>query len=239
METNNEINNLTAQLTEILKAAHFADLSMIMQEGMAAPEDIPLFVHTPFLSKCKGALFNSFNITFNEHHGTHIDAPLHRANNAESIDAISPLYTLLPCSIVKLGNYTAGEAVTASDIENWEKKHIILPPNEGVIIKTGWSEKLSDDARDKNRYTASWPGLSAEAAELIVKRGCRLVGLDSPSADPNPGSCNAHDIILENSVLLLENLCNLDGLPEKIFLIAIPLKIKNGTASPVRAIALW
>lgn len=81
--------------------------------------------------------------------------------------------------------------------------------------------------------------MSESAARYIASKKLNLVGIDSPSIDTGKSTkFVAHHILLKNDVLILENLCNLSKIKNVNFnLAALPLKIKNSTGSPVRAVA--
>ena len=64
--------------------------------------------------------------------------------------------------------------------------------------------------------------------------GCDTVAVDAFGSEENP----AHYTLLGNEVYIVENLKNLDKLPSFCFFMAFPLKVKDGSGSPVRAVAL-
>lgn len=79
--------------------------------------------------------------------------------------------------------------------------------------------------------------MTGDAAEFLVDRGITLIGVDFPSIDRPPFP--AHEMLLGNDVLILENLTNLDAVTGPVFqLSAIPLRIIGRDGSPVRAIAI-
>ena len=81
-----------------------------------------------------------------------------------------------------------------------------------------------------------WPGLSDEAAKLLMIRGVRLAGTDCLSIDHFTSTdFPALKALLGSDVLIGENFANLDKLPPWCFLAAMPLPIENGTGSPARA----
>ena len=89
------------------------------------------------------------------------------------------------------------------------------------------------------RFLEDWPGLSGEAAEYLVGKGVSLVGCDTLAIDATVSTENpAHYALLGNEVYIVENLKNLDRLPPFCLFLALPLKIKGGSGSPVRAVAL-
>ena len=104
-----------------------------------------------------------------------------------------------------------------------------------VIFSTGWQKNLQ-----KAYYFKKNPGLSTSAAKYLVSKKINLVGIDSPNIDKgNDTNFSVHQIFLKNNVLILENLCNLEKIPGVHFkLIVLPLKLKDATGAPVRAVAI-
>jgi len=85
-----------------------------------------------------------------------------------------------------------------------------------------------------------FPGLSREAAELLVERRIRAVGIDTASMDYGPSTdFIVHRVLNASGIFGLENLANVERLPVKgSTLIALPMKIAEGTGAPTRVIAL-
>jgi kynurenine formamidase len=79
-----------------------------------------------------------------------------------------------------------------------------------------------------------------EAAEYLLEKSIAALGVDSLSPDP-PEALRTHPIhpfVLKKQVLILENLCNLEQLPDFFVFLALPLKIRGGSGSPIRAVAV-
>ena len=80
-----------------------------------------------------------------------------------------------------------------------------------------------------------------EAAEYLISKEAAALGVDTLSPDPpealrtNP----IHPVVLEKNVLIIENLTNLGDLPDFFLFLALPLKIRTGSGSPIRAVALF
>ena len=72
----------------------------------------------------------------------------------------------------------------------------------------------------------------------MVSKKINLVGIDSPSIDLGSDSnFSVHHILAKNNILIVENLANLDKIKSVMFhLITTPLKLKNATGSPIRAL---
>ena len=81
--------------------------------------------------------------------------------------------------------------------------------------------------------------LYAEAV-LVEDGKIKAVGTDAMTVDAYiHDNYPAHDIFLNKEILIIENLNNIDKLPDNFIFIALPLKIANGSASPIRAVALY
>ena len=104
-----------------------------------------------------------------------------------------------------------------------------------LFFNTGWQKNLK-----KKFYFLKNPGLTVSAARYLVSKKINLVGIDSPSVDLGRDSqFSVHHVLAKNGILIVENLANLDKIhSEKFHLIVAPLKLKNATGSPVRAMAL-
>jgi kynurenine formamidase len=127
------------------------------------------------------------------------------------------------------------QSITKTDIEKFEKKYGKIDNGSTVIFHTGWQKNL-----EKKSYFLKNPGLAISAAKYLALKKINLVGIDSPSIDLGKDSkFSVHHILAKNGILIVENLANLEKIhSEKFHLIVAPLKLKNATGSPVRAMAL-
>jgi arylformamidase len=175
--------------------------------------------------------YDSEVIFTSTHLGTHIDAPIHFNPGGQSVDDV-PLK-----KIVVLDNTKVLKIIKNDDeiIDVNEIKKYHIEKNDTVLIYTGWSSnKLKDKYFEKN------PGLSKAAAEYLSDLGVNLVGIDSPSIDPAlDKEFSSHKVFSSKSIPTVENLINLDKIKKDNFIfIALPLKLKNCSGSPVRAVAI-
>ena len=178
--------------------------------------------------------YNLELIFLSSHSGTHLDAPYHFIEKGLKIDKI-PLNRLITYAFLCNIRKGPDEPITKNDIIAFEAKNGKIPLNSAIIFGTGWSR----DTSRKDYFTRN-PGLSAGAASYLAKRKPSLIGIDSPSIDLGKDSkFSVHHMLLKNNVLILENLCNLDKIKRVAFrLIVLPLKLKDATGSPVRAVAV-
>lgn len=178
--------------------------------------------------------YNLELLFLSSHTGTHLDAPIHFAENSLQIHKIPIRRLVTKALLIKLKKED-NKSITKSDIIKFEKKHGVIPPNSTIVFLTGWQKYLNE----KHYFTHN-PGLSTPAANYLVSKKTSLVGIDSPSIDLGKNKkFPVHRILSKNNILIVENLCNLDKLSKTIFdFIVLPLKLKDATGSPIRAIAI-
>ena len=193
---------------------------------------------------------NSFSAA--EHGGTHLDAPIHFAENRWTADEI-PLERLIgPALVVDVAEQAAGKAdylVSVADFERWEAAHGTMPDGVIVLLRTGYGTFWPD--RERYMGTAErgadavpklhFPGLDPDAARWLVEnRAIHAIGLDTPSIDYGQSSLfEAHQILFEANIPVFENVAHLDRLPPEGFtVVALPMKIKGGSGGPLRIIAI-
>jgi kynurenine formamidase len=92
----------------------------------------------------------------------------------------------------------------------------------------------------KEDWLTTYTGLSYKAARWIAQQGVVNIGVDAPSIDhPDDTEFSGHKVCKEFKITNTENLCNLEEVKNKRFLFfGLPLKIRDGTGSPIRAVAL-
>jgi len=200
---------------------------------------IPTFPDSPkpqFItwSTIKEDGYNLELLFLSSHTGTHLDAPYHFVKHGAKIHEISVSRFFGTAILIKIkkGN---NEAITKNDLILFEKNHGKIPINSSVIFFTGWQKNLNKDF-----YFYSNPGLSKSGAKYLASKKLNLVGIDSPSIDlGRDKKFIAHKILAKNNVLIVENLSNLNKITSINFdFVILPLKLKNATGSPVRAIAI-
>jgi len=167
------------------------------------------------------------------HTGTHMDAPYHFLEKGAKIHEIS-LKKLVSEAVLIQCRKKSGGSITKTDIQKFEKKHGKIEDFSSVIFYTGWQKNLQ-----KKYYFTKNPGLSVSVARYLASKKINLVGIDSPSIDLGKDSkFSVHQIFAKKGMLIVENLASLEKIKSsKFHLVVLPLKLKNATGSPVRAIA--
>ena len=178
--------------------------------------------------------YNLELLFLSSHTGTHLDAPYHFVKNGAKIHQI-PIKRLCGNAILIKIKKNKDQVITKNDIISFEKKNGKIPQNSSIVFFTGWQKYLK-----KNFYFHNNPGLSESAAKYLSSKMLNLIGIDSPSIDLGKDEkFTAHKILAKNNILIVENLSNLNRITSENFdFIILPLKLKNTTGSPVRAIAI-
>ncbi|MEM7667155.1 MAG: arylformamidase [Pseudomonadota bacterium] len=168
-----------------------------------------------------GSPVNVSALTLSTHSGAHADAPLHYSPDAPDIASVDLDPYLGECLVVDARG--VGELIEVGDLPH-------LNSADRVLFRT--FEQFPHD-----RWDAATTAIAPETIEWLAVQGVRLVGIDSPSIDPQDSkTMDAHKAVLKHDIRVLEGLV-LDDVPEGRYeLIALPLPIVAGDASPVRAI---
>lgn len=185
-----------------------------------------------------------------EHGGTHIDAPLHFAEDGWSLDKIPLQRLVAPAAVVDVSSQARENPdyqLTTDDLARWEADHGPIEEGAIVLLRTGWSRFWPDESSYFGRPEGGdaldlhFPSYGPEAARLLVEeRRVAMLGVDTASIDHGPSKdFVVHRIAAGANVPGLENLAHLDELPPVgSWVIATPMKIAGGSGAPVRAIAL-
>ena len=210
----------------------------IIDLTLTVSDEIPTFPGSPQPSfipweNVKEDGYNLELLFLSTHTGTHMDAPYHFLEKGAKIHEIS-LKKLVSEAILIKSKKKSGGSITKTDIQKFEKKHGKITGFSSVILYTGWQRNLQ-----KKYYFTKNPGLSVSAAKYLVSKKINLVGIDSPSIDLGTDSkFSVHQIFAKKGILIVENLASLEKIKSsKFHLVVLPLKLKNATGSPVRAIA--
>ena len=210
----------------------------IIDLTLTVSDKIPTFPGSPQpnLIPWENIKENGYNLELlflSSHTGTHMDAPYHFLEKGAKIHEISLKKLVSEAALIQ-SRKGSGESITKTDIQKFEKKSGKIDGFSSVIFQTGWQRNLQ-----KKYYFTKNPGLSVSAAKYLASKKISLVGIDSPSIDVGTDhKFSVHQIFAKKGMLIVENLANLDKIKSsKFHLVVLPLKLKNATGSPVRAIA--
>ena len=199
-------------------------------------ESIQVFPDSPKVNILQWSNFDnhkySSEVLFSSTHvGTHVDAPYHFQKYGNTVEKI-PLNRLIINENIKVLRI---EKEDDEKIEVGDLREYNIMKNDTILINTNWVLNRALD-----RYFNKNPGLSEAAAKYLAEIEINLIGIDGPSIDPAiDHDFNSHRIFSANDIPIIENLINLDRLLNKKFtFMALPLKLKDCSGSPVRALAI-
>lgn len=201
------------------------DISPEISERTAVfPGDTP-FSRKIALDFKTGQNFLLSSIQTTVHLGAHTDAPnhYHAQGMAMHERALEPYYG--PCQVITV-SLPRGERIPVSVLESVS----VQAPR--VLFRT-------DSFPDPCAWNGDFNSLSPELIEALACAGVILVGIDTPSIDPADDKVlDSHQAVYKNDLAVLEGIVLTDVEDGLYTLIALPLKIRDADASPVRAVLI-
>jgi kynurenine formamidase len=187
-----------------------------------------------------------------EHTGTHFDAPIHWVSGKDlpdnSVDKIPPKQFIGPACVIDVVANVERDPdflLTPEAVKEWERRHGNIPAGAWVLLRTGWSKRKGAEyinLKDDGLHT---PGWSKECSQFLSEErdilgvGVETVGTDAGTAVNFDPPFSNHFFMHGSGKFGLASLTNLDQLPATgAIVIAAPLKIVNGSGSPLRVIAI-
>lgn len=221
------------------------DLSQEIFQGMSVfPMHQPTFIMVNMtheenmkLTGSKKLGFSARNLLISEHGGTHCDAVWEYNPKGATIDKMPMEYFWGSAICIDLSHIPASRYIEQKDLDEAVRK-------SGQEIMKGDIVLLYTGHHDRNFGTDKWQteytGLSYDAAKWLAEQGVVNIGVDAPAIDhPDDLDFSGHLVCGEYHISNTENLCNLDQIVNKRFLyMGLPLKIRDGSGSPIRAVAL-
>jgi kynurenine formamidase len=235
---------------EALRGATFYDVSPVIDERL------PVFPGHPPIEIDAGARTHERDgyflqrLCLGEHIGSHVDAPSHavaelgdRTIDRYPVDRFIAPYVKYDLSAFAPG---PGDLVTAATLREVEQRDGVEPQAGDVaIVQFGWDRHFrpeSDDADERLWWIRNAPGLAEDACEHLVRHGVSGVGSDTATCDTavvdgTITSAVGHTrFFLPNEILLFEGLIGLASAPARGLFLGLPLRIRGGSGSPIRAV---
>jgi kynurenine formamidase len=201
----------------------------------------------------KGPAWYWNTISMGEHTGTHFDAPIHWVTGKDlpdnACDTLPAERFVGPGCVIDVTVEVAADPdflLSPARIEAWEAEYGRIPKGAWVLLRTDWSKRTDpvefQNVADDGPHT---PGFAKEASEFLAHErdvtgvGVETIGTDAGQAGGFDPPFPNHTIMHGAGKLGLASLCNLDQLPATgSVVIAAPLKIVEGSGSPLRVLAL-
>ena len=207
------------------------DLTQMVTNGMPVfPGSGPVIVKR--VSNLDSEGYNELRMEISTHTGTHIDCGLHLLEEGFDTVMTETQRFYGKGLVIDCRSIPHNGIITVEVLQPYES---VIRQSEFVIFKTGWSRFWSDP-----QYFSDFPVLDDKAAAYLACFSLKGTGVDAPGFDPvDSVKLSVHKALLSKGIVLIENLTNLDALPDKGFIFCcFPLKIKGGDGSPVRAVGI-
>ena len=185
----------------------------------------------------------TYRVELSDHVGTHMDSLRHMRDDAPGPEGIPLEYCYGDGVVLDFRHKQPGEGISAEEVQAaLARISYTLKPLDIVLIHTG-----AGTYQDEQRYLTDHPGMTAEAVHWLLDQGIKMMGIDAITFDPPVWAMferkqfwEAHRVMLEREWYHIENLTNLDKIPEPhgFTLSLFPVKWVNTTGSPVRAVAI-
>lgn len=192
-------------------------------------------------------------LTLSEHAGTHFDAPAHWISGRHlpqaTVDDLPFDRLVAPAVVLDFSRESAADEdflLTRAHLEAWEAAHGVIEPGAWVLLRTDWSRHLGSDRYLNLKSDGPHsPGPAADAIEFLVRErdiigfGTETIGTDAGQGSHLSPPYPAHYILHGHGRYGLQCLTALDRLPPRgALLFAAPLKIRDGSGSPLRVFAM-
>jgi kynurenine formamidase len=205
------------------------DLSHHYADDMAVYPGLPRPSFKPIANvEEDGCAMSEYHLL--NHIGTHIDAPSHQIAGGATLDEI-PLERLVTEAVTLDVSAREPGPLGLAELEpHLDKVHA----GDIVFVHSGNARNWGTDA-----YWTGWSYPDAAASRALAELEISAIGFDGPSADPvDTTTFDLHRIWLGAGRLILENVTNLDQLPERTTVVVAPMKVRGANGGPVRIFAL-
>lgn len=222
------------------------DLTHPLHDRMPVSVGFPRLLLTRYLDQDRGDVATVEILQASLHTGTHVDAPFHFVPGQPPVEQLDPLALAGSAVVVDMPPTDEWTAVGAAELLAWEERTgERIGAGDIVLLRTGHARHWADLPAGTRYQTAPWPYLVASAADLLVERGVRALGVECPDPDKvdqrdlGSATFETHKRLLGAGIPIIENLANLDRIPAaRVDFLALALPIRGASGSPIRALAL-
>jgi arylformamidase len=206
------------------------DLTHTFANGMPVFPGLPAPAFEPIANvETDGYAMTSYRML--NHIGTHVDAPAHQIAGGDTLDEIGLERLVTDALTIDVSQREPHGAVPLAELEPHLDK---VRAGDIVLFYSNNARNYGTDA-----YWTGWSYPDADAARALIDRGISAIGFDGPSADPvDSTTFDLHRIWLGAGRMILENVNNLDQLPERTPIVVAPMKVAAANGAPARIFAL-
>ena len=174
--------------------------------------------------------FQETLLSMYSHTGTHMDAPAHVLAGRASLDELPASQFVGKATVIRCDDLGEGGKITMEHL----RKNPAAEQADFLLFHTGWGKYWG-----KPEYFGNYPCVTNQVVDFLIQTGKKGVGLDTISLDPIASLTLHRQLLSTNKAVIIENLCNLDKLPQGLFTFcALPLRYENADGSPIRAVAI-
>ena len=176
--------------------------------------------------------FKETLLSMYSHTGTHMDAPAHVFAGRASLDELPASQFVGKATVIDCTHLGEGGSITMDHV----RSNPYAQQADFLLFHTGWGKFWG-----KPEYFGDYPCVTAEVVDFLIQTGKKGVGLDTIGLDPiaDTNLTLHRQLLSTNKTVIIENLCNLDKLPQGLFTFcALPLRYENADGSPIRAVAI-
>jgi len=236
------------EVAKLLKDLAVFDISPVFETNMPGFTTDPPLGIVPDAKNIQQNIYFTQILVISEHNGSHVDAPIHIHRGMNSIDQLPCGHLIGPYKKYDLTpfNPEAGKNITLEQIKEVETRDRITPQKgDIVLLQFGWDKYYIPDSKvlfEKDWYAANVPGISIEAMKYFADLDIRAIGSDAASTDAAYTESKTANMpgretyFLPNNILPMAGFIKMAEAPCQGLFMAVPLKIKNGSGSPIRPI---
>jgi DNA-directed RNA polymerase III subunit RPC1 len=238
------------EIAKLLKSLDVYDISPVFETNMPGfTTDPPLGIVPDAKNIVQNYYFTQI-LVISEHNGSHVDAPIHIHKGKDSIEKFPCGYLIGPYKKYDLTGFNpkAGKNITLPQIKEVEVRDNVSPrAGDIILLQFAWDKYYLPNSKvlfEKDWYAANVPGITEEVMKYFADVRIRAIGSDAASTDAAyveskmtrmPGR---EKYFLPNNILPMSGFVNMGKAPTTGLFMAIPLKIKNGSGSPIRPILI-
>jgi arylformamidase len=206
------------------------DLTHTFRNGMPVFPGLPQPSFEP-IAKVEEDGFAMTRYSMLNHIGTHVDAPAHQIAGGDTLDEIGLERLVTEALTIDVSHRRPHGPIPLAELA----PHLDKVRRDDIVLL------YSDNARNygSDAYWTGWSYPDADAARALIERGVSAIGFDGPSADPvDSTTFDLHRIWLGAGRMILENVSNLDQLPERSQVVVAPMRVAAANGAPARIFAL-
>ena len=239
-------------LADALRAASFHDVSPLIDERLPIfPGHPPIVIDSDARTHERDGYFLQ-QLSLGEHVGSHVDAPAHAVPGLpdRTIDRYPAERFIAPYVKYDVSRHAPGPGdlvarATLQEIE--ERDGLELCAGDIAIIQFGWDryfKPADSDGATRDWWARNAPGLAADACAYLAERGVSGVGSDTATCDAAvvdgriTSAVGHNKAFLPNEILIFETLVGLERAPARGIFVGLPLRIRGGSGSPIRAVLI-